>query len=312
MTKEMESVTDFIFLFYRILCHSILFRYLCKAIKNNNMKKTIAMALWACCLVCLGCTGSDSENETEVMLETTAGNIRVKLYNDTPGHRDNFIQNVKDGLYTGVVFHRVIRNFMIQTGDPATRPEGWNPKTNTEGDTITERIPAEIHWPAHFNKRGVLAAARDGDDENPERASDKYQFYIVTGKNCTDDDMDGYETAREQRDAEALFNKKQIANKTKLDALRAARNTNALSDLLEKLQDDARFEVSENPPITYPKDVRKAYKIHGGAPWLDNEYTVFGEVVEGMKAVEAIQRLKTNASDRPLQDIRITKAYIIE
>lgn len=276
------------------------------------MKKTIAMALWACCLVCLGCTNSDAENETEVMLETTAGNIRVKLYNDTPGHRDNFIQNVKDGLYTGVTFHRVIRNFMIQTGDPATRPEGWTATTNAEGDTIAERIPAEILWPKHSNRRGALAAARDGDDENPERASDKYQFYIVTGKPCTDDDMDNYETAREQRDAESLFMKKQIANKAKLDALRAARDTYALSNLLEKLQDEARLELSENPPITYPKDLRKTYKIHGGAPWLDNEYTVFGEVVEGMKTVEAIQKVRTNANDTPLKDIRITKAYVVE
>ena len=309
----MESVTDFIFLFYRYLSNSFFsftFATRARTINNNDMKKTIAMVLWACCLVCMGCTGS--ENETEVMLETTAGDIRIKLYNDTPGHRDNFIRNVRDGLYTGVTFHRVIRNFMIQTGDPATRPEGFDVQTDANGDTITPRIPAEILWPQHINKRGMLAAARDGDDENPQRMSDKYQFYIVTGKTCTDDDMDGYEKAREQRDADALFMKKQMANKAKLDALRASRDRDGLSNLLEKLQDEARWEVSENPPITYPKEVRKAYKVHGGAPWLDNEYTVFGEVVEGMKAVEAIQRVKTNANDVPMQEIRILKAYVIE
>lgn len=276
------------------------------------MKKFFAMMLWACCLVCLGCTGKDGEQETEVVLETTAGEIRVKLFNDTPGHRDNFVQNVKKGMYTGVTFHRVIRNFMIQTGDPATRPEGFEAKVNEEGDTITERIPAEIVWPKHYNKRGMLAAARDGDDENPDRQSDKYQFYIVTGKPCTDADMDGFETAREQRDAELLYQKKQQTNKAKLDALRAARDRDGVSNLLEKLQDEARWEVSENPPITYSNDLRKAYKIHGGAPWLDNEYTVFGEVVEGMKVVEAIQKVKTNANDVPLQEVRIKKAYLVE
>jgi cyclophilin family peptidyl-prolyl cis-trans isomerase len=247
-----------------------------------------------------------------VVLETTVGEIRVKLYNDTPGHRDNFIKNVQEGYYTGVTFHRVIRNFMIQTGDPATRPEGWEAKVNADGDTITERIPAEILWPKHFNRRCMLAAARDPDEENPERMSDKYQFYIVTGKTCSDADMDGFETAREQRDAETLYIKKQLANKEKLDALRAARDRDGVSNLLEKLRDEARYEVSENPPITYPNELRKAYKMHGGAPWLDNEYTVFGEVIEGMKAVEAIQKLKTNANDVPLQEVRIVKAYVVE
>lgn len=276
------------------------------------MKKIIALICWACCLMCLGCTSSADKKETEVILETTAGNIRMKLYNDTPGHRDNFIQNVKDGLYTGVTFHRVIRNFMIQTGDPKTRPEGFEVKVDADGDTIAERIPAEILWPKHFNKRGMLAAARDGDDENPQRMSDKYQFYIVTGKTCSDADMDGYETAREQRDAEALFVRKQQANKDKLDALRAARDTNGLSNLLEKLQDEAKYETSENSPITYPQEIRKAYRVHGGAPWLDNEYTVFGEVTEGMKVVEDIQKIKTNAQDVPLREIRIIKAYVVE
>ena len=276
------------------------------------MKKIFALMLWACCLVCVGCTSQQGEKETEVVLETTVGEIRLKLYNDTPGHRDNFVQNVKDGLYTGVTFHRVIRNFMIQTGDPKTRPQGYEVKLNEQGDTIPEWIPAEIVWPKHSHVRGMLAAAREGDEENPKRMSDKFEFYIVTGKVQSDDDMDNMEKAREQRDAELLYQQKQQANKEKLDALRAARDRDGLSDLLEKLQDEAKWEVSENPPITYPKDVRKAYRVHGGAPWLDNEYTVFGEVVKGMDAVETIQKVKTDATDKPLKEIRIVKAYVVE
>lgn len=245
------------------------------------------------------------------MLETTAGEIRLRLYNDTPGHRDNFVRNVREGMYTGVTFHRVIRNFMIQTGDPKTRPEGYAPPLTAEGDTLPETIPAEVRWPQRFNRRGVLAAARESDEENPQRASDKYQFYIVTGKVFSDDDLDGFEKAREQRDAELLYQRKQRADKERLDALRAARDRDGLSNRLEKLLDEARYEMSENPPITYPKELRRAYKVHGGAPWLDNEYTVFGEVVEGMKVVEGIQRARTNGADVPLKEIRIVKAYVV-
>jgi len=275
------------------------------------MKKIFAMILWAFCLMCAGCNGNNG-NGTEVVLETTMGEIHLLLYDDTPGHRDNFIKNVNDGMYDGVTFHRVIRNFMIQTGDPNTRTEGYKVKLDANGDTVPERIPAEIVYPKHFNCRGMLAAARDGDDENPERESDKFQFYIVTGKNCSEDDLRGYETAREQRDAEILFQKKQLAKKDELDALRQARERDKLSDALEKLQDEARFEVSENPPLTYNAEQKRVYRTHGGAPWLDGEYTVFGEVTEGMKVVEQIEKLKTDGADVPRVEVRVVKAYVKE
>ena len=277
-----------------------------------SIKKMLFISAWIFSLVCTGCNKGTEGKDTEVVLETTAGDIKVRLYDDTPGHRDNFIKNVKDGMYNGVTFHRVIRNFMIQTGDPCTRPEGYKVKTDEKGDTIPETIPAEIVWPTHFNVRGALAAAREGDEDNPKRESDKFQFYIVTGRTCQAEDMDGFETAKMQRDAEILFAKKQLENKDKLDKLRSARDKYGLSDALEKLQDEANYELSENPPITYPAEMRKTYKIRGGAPWLDNEYTVFGEVVEGMKAVEAIQKVKTDGNDKPLQDITIKKAYVVE
>jgi len=270
------------------------------------MKKINILIIFLLGLIATSCNGQQKSG-TEVLLETTAGDIRILLFDETPDHRDNFIKNVKEGKYDGVTFHRVIKNFMIQTGDPDTRPGEVKDTTK-----VAERIPAEIRWPQFFHKRGMVGAARDADDENPDRMSDKFQFYIVTGKRCSDVDLDSYETAREQRDAEILYGKYQIENKEKLDALRHARDTYGLSDALEKLQDKAKMQISENPPIIYNKELRHTYKYQGGAPWLDNEYTVFGEVTEGMAVVEMIQKLKTDANDVPVKEVRIKKAVVKE
>lgn len=255
--------------------------------------------------VCSACYGQQRVGQ-EVLLETTVGNIRLLLYDETPGHRDNFINNVKDGKYDGVTFHRVIRNFMIQTGDPDTRVGAVKDTT-----VAPERIPAEFRWPQLCHLAGKLAAARDGDDENPNRMSDKYQFYIVTGRKCSGQDMDNFEAARVERDTEILFKKKQMEKKAELDAIRATRDRYALSSALGKLMEEAADQVMKNSPITFDKQMRKDYQYKGGAPWLDNEYTVFGEVLEGMDVVRKIEKVKTDEEDKPLNDIRIVKARVL-
>ncbi|MBO7556966.1 MAG: peptidylprolyl isomerase [Bacteroidaceae bacterium] len=281
------------------------------------MKRILLSLLILCSLAASSCTGKNGDGETEVLLQTTEGDIRIKLFNDTPLHRDNFIKNVKEGKYDGVTFHRIIRSFMIQTGDPNTRPGHEAELAAAEADTtntLGETIPAEFVYPKYFHKRGMVAAAREGDDINPKKGSDPYQFYIVTGKFQNETALAEFETARKQALVEERYTKKMAAHRDELETMRKARNRDGVSDLLEKLLDQAKMEVDDLPETAYEfnQEQIRAYRIYGGAPWLDGSYTIFGEVVEGMKIVLEIEKVKTGAGDKPLRDIRITKASIVE
>ena len=207
---------------------------------------------------------AQEEQRTSIVLETDSGNVTIMLYNETPRHRDNIIALVNRGFYDGLLFHRVIEDFMIQTGVSISRnaPEG---QLLGDGKYETYKIPAEIRFPQLFHKRGSVAAAREGDKENPQRESSMCQFYIVWGKRYSGNMMDDVEE-------------------------RIARNTGEL--------------------ISFPQEVRDAYFQYGGTPHLDNQYTVFGEVVEGLDVVERIMRAKTDDNDRPVTDIHIQRAYV--
>jgi peptidylprolyl isomerase len=269
------------------------------------MKKTIFCMLMAFSLTAISC--ASGEQETIVALETTAGTIRLKLYDDTPGHRDNFLQNVKQGLYDGVTFHRIIRNFMIQTGDPFTRPSKVADTTKKD-----PTIPAEIVYPRHYHKRGSIGAAREGDDENPRKESNKFQFYIVTGKHYSDAGLSELEGIAYQNKVEKIYNENTKNYTARLDAMRRQRDRDGVSDLLDSILTEAQAEVAANPPAPFTSEQKRIYKSRGGSPWLDGEYTVFGEVIEGMKIVEDIERVKTGSGDKPLREIRIIKATIEE
>ena len=272
------------------------------------------LLLSALLLLATNCQGQQGDREAEVLLETTAGDIRIKLYNDTPLHRDRFLQNVREGLYDGVLFHRIIRSFMIQTGDPNTRPgheaelaAAAADTTNALGDTISQ----EIRFPKYIHKRGVVAAAREGDDINPTMASDAFQFYIVTGKYMDEESMTTYDKLRVENAVNQLYEEKMKPHGEELEAMRRARDRDGISDLLEGLLDEARLEVDNDPPPFYTSDQRRQYRTYGGAPWLDSYYTIFGEVVEGIKVVQTIEKIKTNANDEPLKEVRIRKATIV-
>lgn len=201
----------------------------------------------------------------KVVLQTTMGDIELVLFNDTPQHRDNFIKLVREGYYDGLLFHRVIKDFMIQSGDPDSRHARPGQLLGEGGPDYT--IPIEIDLPYHYHYRGALAAAREADEDNPTRASSGSQFYIVWGKKQTTAEL---EKAR-----------------------------NYVYDMTSGAAD-------------FSQEMEQVYRTEGGAPHLDGQYTVFGRVKAGLKVVKAIQAVQTDANDRPLEDIRILRAYVVE
>lgn len=200
---------------------------------------------------------AQSTKGTRVLIKTSYGNMVILLYNDTPKHRDNFIKLVKEGYYDGLLFHRVIQDFMIQGGDPNSRNASKGEMLGLGGPGYT--ISAEIRS-NHFHKKGALAAARKGDAVNPDKASSGSQFYIVEGEVMTDQNLQDY--------------------------------------------------VSSGKHAAFTPEEAKTYTTIGGTPHLDGEYTVFGEVIEGLSVLDKIASLPVDAYNRPIEDISYTMEII--
>ena len=249
----------------------------------------------------------ENEKRTLVKLETTMGNITVALYNETPKHRDNFIKLVKEGVYDSTLFHRVIKQFMIQAGDPDSKNASDTAMLGS-GD-VGYTIPAEFN-PKFFHKKGVLAAARQGDDVNPEKASSGCQFYIVTGRKFTEPQLLGMENKINEQREETLFDSLARRHMKEIYKMRKAGDNAGLLELQDTLEAQARELADKEEKFRFTPEQIKAYSTIGGAPHLDGSYTVFGEVTEGMEVVENIEIAKTNRADRPIENIRILKASI--
>ena len=249
----------------------------------------------------------ENEKRTLVKLETTMGNITVALYNETPKHRDNFIKLVKEGVYDSTLLHRVIKQFMIQAGDPDSKNASDTAMLGS-GD-VGYTIPAEFN-PKFFHKKGVLAAARQGDDVNPEKASSGCQFYIVTGRKFTEPQLLGMENKINEQREEALFDSLARQHMKEIYKMRKAGDNAGLLELQDTLEAQARVLADKEEKFRFTPEQIKAYSTIGGAPHLDGSYTVFGEVTEGMEVVDNIEIAKTNRADRPIENIRILKASI--
>lgn len=237
----------------------------------KTISKLLLIAIVFVSLVSCSSLKTGSQKEQKVLITTTEGDIKIKLYNETHLHRDNFKKLVKSKFYNGVLFHRVISEFMIQGGDPDSKnaEEGSTLGSGSVGYTI----PAEFRTPGIYHKKGALAAARTGDNVNPQKESSGSQFYIVVGKTYTDQQLDVM-----QRDK----------------TLRYSRPGDG-SDLNYLFSEQARND----------------YKTIGGTPNLDGNYTVFGEVLEGIEIVELISEVDTDRSDRPLEDIKVLKMKLV-
>lgn len=232
------------------------------------MRKLLMTILAACSILATSAQETTDSERHEVLFETSKGNIRFVLYNETPQHRDVMLKHVNEGFYDGTLFHRVIKNFMIQGGDPDSKNAQPKVLLGEGNDDTMPEIPAEIVYPKYRHKRGALAAAREGDEENPEFKSSNCQFYFVWGRRCNEGDM--------------------------LDAY--YRNQSVYSKMPEEEWERIQMYYMRNP----------------GTPWLDGTYTVFGEIIEGLEVVEAIQGVATDKNDRPVEDVKLIKATVVK
>jgi peptidylprolyl isomerase/peptidyl-prolyl cis-trans isomerase B (cyclophilin B) len=250
---------------------------------------------------------TENKNDIVVDIQTTMGDIKVLLFGDTPKHRDNFVKLVNEGYYNGTLFHRVINDFMVQAGDPDSKGAPAGKMLGSGGPGYT--IDAEFVYPKHFHKKGVLAAARQGDNVNPERKSSGSQFYIVTGKVFTEAQLAQMEKQLIMAQKQDIFNRLASERRDSIMQLRRNKDQAGLQALQEELIAITEQESAKNP-AKLTDEQRKAYSTVGGTPHLDGQYTVFGEVIEGMDVVEKIQKTPTGANDRPVEDVKIIKMTV--
>ena len=232
-------------------------------------KQILSLALALVTFLASSCSDDkrDAIGRTEVVIETSRGNITALLYDDTPIHRDNFIKMIEEGVYENLIWNRIVPGATIQTGEPTHKAAGAAPTVDVSKYRHT--LPAEIKFPRYFHKAGALAMCRQPDDVNPDRVSSGTHFYIVSGKKY---DLGSLaELWQGRREGEPGF---------KLPSLSA-----------------------------YQKQV---YTTRGGAPLLYGDYTIFGEVVEGMGVVESINKVPINAKEQPLKEVVVKRIRIVK
>lgn len=244
----------------------------------------------------------------KVLIKTTEGDIKVRLYDETPLHRDNFLKLAKEGYFDGTLFHRVIKDFMIQGGDPESKNAPKGKMLGTGGPDYT--IPAEIDCPRFFHKRGALSAARLGDEVNPQRESSGSQFYIVWGKAYKQNELRQMEKQMAMQAEQEIFNQLARDHHEEIMNLRRSRDREGLMKLQDLLADEARSRCKEQGYPKFTDEQVKVYTEQGGTPFLDGQYTVFGEVEEGLDVVEKIQNCETLRGDRPKKDVVMQVAAV--
>jgi len=285
--------------FYVYFCIREFSRSTIKFYSKTRMKPSIftQICLLTCTLLFTRCSANDP---TKIVIITDYGDIVVQLYDQTTQHRDNFIKLAKQGYYDGTLFHRVIKEFMIQGGDPNSKNAKPGERLGMGGPDY--KIPAEF-FPQYIHKRGALAAARDN---NPMKASSGSQFYIVQGKTYNEDELDMVEVQIAQQYAQQMYFQYRREEEA---AMQKAGQTIALDTLHARASRKASAWLRSNPYQMMPED-RAVYETIGGTPLLDGDYTVFGEVIKGMDVVEKIINVDTDENNRPITDVKIKKMKV--
>lgn len=242
-------------------------------------------------------------------IKTTQGDIVVRLYDEIPLHRDNFVRLVSKGFYNDTLFHRVIKDFMIQGGDPESKSAPKGKMLGTGGTGYT--IPAEIKVQQCIHKRGALCAARLGDEANPERESSGCQFYIVWGKVYKPGELKALEKQMAMQQEQTIFNGLVAQHRSEIMELRRNRDRVSLQALQDELQSETKRLSKEQGTPHFTTEQTEAYTTIGGTPFLDGGYTVFGCVEQGLDVVEKIIGVKTDRNDRPVEDVKIIEVVEI-
>ncbi|MBK7310588.1 MAG: peptidylprolyl isomerase [Sphingobacteriaceae bacterium] len=251
--------------------------------------------------------GAQTLGKETVLIETSLGNMKVKLYEETPLHKLNFLKLVSDHVYDSLLFHRVINSFMIQGGDPTSKKA--RPLDTLGNGELGYTVPAEIN-PKLIHKKGTLCAAREGDDVNPKFASSSCQFYIVQGKVRSPEDLKKAEdrinkTASTNAGRAVMKSEEGKMLKAQYDQYKAA-NLADSADIINKIIESMIKEEIVKKPVYAMSDLQKTiYSTVGGTPHLDGTYTVFGEVIEGLEVIDKIASVKVDGNNRPEKDLRM-------
>ncbi|WP_422007369.1 peptidylprolyl isomerase [Roseivirga pacifica] len=271
---------------------------------NNRLKGLFAMLMMALVVWSCGGSGSSSEGALEgndylVTIKTNLGEMKAILHDETPKHKENFVKLANEGFFDSLLFHRVIPGFMIQGGDPNSKNAQPGDRLGNGGPGYT--VPAEFN-DKYYHKKGALSAARQSDAVNPERESSGSQFYIVQGQVIPAQSLEG-ENPMMNAAQSLLQNQPQHPLSIEFyTAFQAGGDAAYIAKVKEKK--DELAEATGLKMIT-PKERIEVYSTIGGSPWLDEQYTVFGQVISGLDVVDAIAAVQTNSADRPSQDVRM-------
>lgn len=275
--------------------------YICTNMFNRDVMRTLLIVL-TCFVVFVSC---GKQNDNMVEISTPYGTMRAVLYDDTPIHKKNFLRLVEAGEYDSLLFHRVIRGFMIQGGDPKSRHADRDTKLGIS--EIGEPIPSEIVYPKYFHKRGALAAARKPDSVNPEKMSSGSQFYIVQGAVYDSVALDNVELEFNNVMRRDVFYEVQPYYQDSLIYYQEHGMAIELSELQLRIMAKVQELAEQKGLFKFTPEVREVYQTVGGTPQLDGKYTVFGEVVDGFEVLDSIAETMTERpSDRPIEDIWMT------